>query len=131
MPAPSPGHPPSEGVLRSGPALRAALSVTLGALLTISPARTAKAGDILRGGAFSVTASSHTTTGASNGMTPAQAAAAATAKDRLARTTQALQAMQAMQAAARNLARSGGNNLGLDPNHAGKQLPNIPNGLAT
>ena len=49
--------------------------------------------------------------------------------DSLARTAQALQAVQAMQTAARNLARSGPNNLGLDPNHPGIQLPNVPNGL--
>ncbi len=52
-----------------------------------------------------------------------------TASDSLARTALALQAVQAMQTAARNLARSGPNNLGLDPNHPGAQLPNVPNGL--
>jgi filamentous hemagglutinin family protein len=36
-----------------------------------------------------------------------------------------------MQNAARGLAAGGPSNLGLDPNHPGKQLPNVPDGLAT
>ena len=55
--------------------------------------------------------------------------AAINARDVLARTTQAMKAVQAMQSAARDAALKGSNNLGLDPNHAGKQLPNVPNGL--
>jgi filamentous hemagglutinin family protein len=45
------------------------------------------------------------------------------------RATQAIQAMQAVQNAARNLAVTGPNNLGADPNHPGQLLPNVPNGL--
>src|SRR5213075_630501 len=46
----------------------------------------------------------------------------------LARTTQALKSVKGMQEAARQMAR-GQNNLGLDPNHPGQPLPNVPNGL--
>ena len=55
--------------------------------------------------------------------------ARANANDTLARATQALQAFRVMQAAARNIAISGPNNLGADPNHPGQALPNVPNGL--
>ena len=34
-----------------------------------------------------------------------------------------------MQSVAQNIAQNGPNNLGLDPNHPGQQLPNVPNGL--
>ena len=39
--------------------------------------------------------------------------------------------VQTMQSDARNVAQNGPNNLGLDPNHPGQQLPNVPNGLTT
>src|SRR5450756_1731601 len=39
--------------------------------------------------------------------------------------------MQSVQNAARNLAFAGPNNLGMDPNHPGQLLSNVPNGLNT
>ncbi len=53
------------------------------------------------------------------------------AQDVLARTTQAIKAMSAMQSAARKLAMSGPNNLGVNPNNPTHTLPNVPNGLNT
>jgi filamentous hemagglutinin family protein len=89
-----------------------------------------RGGDILRGGAtFSPPAPA--TANAASGSTATVAKLRAHEQDVLATTTRALQAVQAMQNAARNLAISGPSNLGLDPNHPGKQLPNVPNGLAT
>ena len=97
-------------------------------LLTVS--LPLQASDLLRGGS----------SGSSGGSAPAASGGAASgvatppaprASDSLARTAQALAAVQAMQAAARAAALSGPNNLGLDPNHAGKALPNVPDGLVT
>ena len=93
--------------------------------LSITPAH---AGDILRGG-FSARTAPATTSGSGNTATVARLRA--NEQDVLSRTTQALQAVQTMQSAARNMAQSGPNNLGLDPNHPGQQLPNVPNGLTT
>jgi filamentous hemagglutinin len=88
---------------------------------------TTDAGDILRGGMVTgAVPSAPARAPAAGNMQPASA----NRNDSLARTTQALQAVQAMQAAARDLAKKGPANLGLDPNHPGIQLPNIPNGLA-
>ena len=93
----------------------------------LSAGQVARADDILRGG--------HTASqaGASAGASGAASTAANTpvpkASDTLARTAQALAAVKAMQAAARSAAIAGPNNLGLDPNHAGKTLPNVPDGL--
>ena len=107
------------------PGVRAALSVGLGLYVTLA-SLSAEAGDILRGG--SATGSKPPSLG--GGLNPgAGGAAMGNARDALARTTQAMKAVQAMQNAARNAARRGPNNLGLDPNHAGIQLPNVPNGL--
>ena len=85
------------------------------------------AADILRGG----TAAGSSRSSASGGNTPSAGATAAPPKaaDTLARTAQAIAAVQAMQAAARTAAVAGANNLGLDPNHAGRTLPNVPDGL--
>ena len=87
-----------------------------------------QATDILRGG----TASSSGAGGAAGGggFPPVAIAAQPKAADTLARTSQAIAAVQAMQAAARTAALGGANNLGLDPNHAGRTLPNVPDGLA-
>src|SRR5271165_1179368 len=87
----------------------------------------ANAGDILRGGFSARTAPATTTSGSGN--TAMVARLRANEQDILSRTTQALQAVQAMQSAAQNIAQNGPNNLGLDPNHPGQQLPNVPNGL--
>lgn len=65
--------------------------------------------------------------GVGNGGNPG--VVGASGRDSLARTTQALQAVRAMQTSARALATSGPNNLGLNPNQPGVQLPNVPNGL--
>lgn len=90
----------------------------------------AKGADLLR--AHFNSSSSNGGVSASYGATAATTAQGQTkANDVLSRTTQALQAAQAMQAAARNLAQSQANNAGLDPNHPGVQLPNVPNGLVT
>ena len=89
---------------------------------------TAQAGDILRGG-FSARTAPAIASGSGNTATVARLRA--NEQDVLSRTTQALQAVQVMQSAARNMAQNGPNNLGLDPNHPGQQLPNIPNGLTT
>src|SRR5271166_1671518 len=88
---------------------------------------TAHAGDILRGGFSARTAPATTTSGSGN--TAMVARLRANEQDILSRTTQALQAVQAMQSAAQNIAQNAPNNLGLDPNHPGRQLPNVPNGL--
>jgi len=88
----------------------------------------ANAGDILRGG-FSFRTAPANTSGSGNTATVARLRA--NEQDILSRTTQAIQAVQAMQNAARNIAQNGPNNLGLDPNHPGQQLPNVPNGLVT
>src|SRR5580692_3963580 len=89
---------------------------------------TAQAGDILRAG-FSARTAPANTSGSGNTATVARLRA--NEQDVLSRTTQALQAVQAMQSAAQNIAQNGPNNLGLDPNHPGQQLPNVPNGLTT
>ena len=89
---------------------------------------TVRAGDILRGGTAAIQsdpaapANGATTSGASTAPTPK-------ASDSLARTTAAIAAVQAMQAAARSAAIAGPANLGTDPIHLGKQLPNVPDGL--
>src|SRR5271157_5512523 len=88
---------------------------------------TAQAGDIIRGGFSARTAPATTTSGSGN--TAMVARLRANEQDILSRTTQALQAVQAMQSAAQNIAQNAPNNLGLDPNHPGRQLPNVPNGL--
>ncbi len=87
-----------------------------------------QAADILRGG---ITSAGSGSAGASAGNSasvvanPAQPKAA----DTLARTAQAIAAVQAMQVAARTAAVAGANNLGFDPNRAGRMLPNVPDGL--
>jgi filamentous hemagglutinin len=90
---------------------------------------TGQAGDILRGGAGS--GQSRGTASETGNPTAAAVQAGVNGLDTLARTTQALNAVQAMQAAAHTAAARGANNLGLDPNHPGQQLPNVPNGLTT
>jgi filamentous hemagglutinin family protein len=62
----------------------------------------------------------------------AQAAAAALqSQAALARASQSIQAMMAVQARARAMAAAGPNNLGLDPNHPGQLLLNVPDGMST
>lgn len=99
----------------------------LGVAFVLSATQLASAADLLRaasggsanaGGGLSAT-----------GIVPVAQPALPRASDSLARTAQAIQAIQAMQAAARAAAVSGPNNLGADPNHAGKTLPNVPDGL--
>ncbi len=88
-----------------------------------------RAGDILRGGSATVVPDA-----AADGVAMSRGGIAqprSNAPDTLARTAQALQAVQAMQAAARAAAVAGANNLGSDPNHAGRILPNVPDGLTT
>jgi len=97
----------------------------VGALVGILPVQGA---DILRGGAAGGSGASGNSAGASAAGT-AGSAAQPKASDSLARTAQAIAAVQAMQAAARSAAQTGANNLGLDPNRAGRTLPNVPDGL--
>ena len=86
----------------------------------------ARAGDLLRGGAAYGTLNP---SGSAPATSAAQAQVRATNNDVLAKTTQALQAVQAMQIAAQKAAQASANNAGLDPNHPGQLLPNVPNGL--
>lgn len=109
-------------------ALSVAFSTVLGAILTFSTAGDLQAGDILRGGAVSG-APARSAPVAGGGVAPTTAKVRANAKDTLARTTQAIQAVKAMQSSARETAIKGPNNLGLNPVR-GRQLPNVPNGLA-
>lgn len=86
-----------------------------------------RAGDILRGGAAAKMRQTDPSIGAA---VKSQQQARASQQDALAKTAQALQAVKAMQAKAREIAaRQGVNKLGLDPNHPGQRLPNVPNGL--
>ncbi len=101
--------------------------VAVASALTVS--LTVRAGDILRGGSATIVAGAAPAAGGgvtAGGATPPLPSAA----DTLARTAQAIAAVQAMQAAARSAATAGANNLGLDPNHPGATLPNVPDGLA-
>ena len=88
----------------------------------------ARAGDLLRGGASAGARGSAPTAFGANPAITNQARKNAT--DTLARTTEALKSVEAMQAAARAAAIAGPNHLGPDPNHPGQLLPNVPNGLA-
>lgn len=97
------------------------------AFALIAIALDASAGDLLRGGA--ATMKRNPTTASEQATASATDALRANAKDSLARTTNALNAIRAMQAAARAAALSGANNLGLDPNHPGLTLPDVPDGL--
>src|ERR1700759_2516408 len=110
---------------RPGPILRA-LSIGLVLFLAVPPRFTLLAGDILRGGTPS---GQPRGSAAGNPTAAAVQAGAPNAGDTLARTTQALNAVRAMQTSARAAAKAGPNNLGIDPNHAGQHLPNVPNGL--
>ena len=99
----------------------------IGVLVILSACLIAKAGDILRGGSSS---SANSPASAAVGGNPAaMAQLKSNAKEILSRAAQALQSAQALQQAARNQAQNGFNNLGLDPNHPGRQLSNVPNGL--
>ena len=88
----------------------------------------ARAGDLLRGGASAGARGSAPTAFGANPAITNQARKNAT--DTLARTTEALKSVEAMQAAARAAAIVGPNHLGPNPNHPGQLLPNVPNGLA-
>lgn len=118
----------SSGVRR--PAGRLALWSTVAcAILAVGTAAPVYGGDILRGGAAKPNAKR--ADAGDQATATAAAQARANAKDALSRTTQALNAAKAMQAAAQAAAAArGANNLGLDPNHPGLMLPDVPNGLA-
>ena len=104
------------------------LALVLAVIITGVPPQAIDAGDILRGGAVFGAARNGTQTGSTNPGTTT--GPTTNGQDALARTTQALQAVRAMQAAAHDAAVHGAANLGLDPNHPGLVLPNVPNGLA-
>lgn len=125
-----PRHAPAGTYVANNPASQAALALALGVAVTLTPGRGAYARDILRGGG-SVKTSTASVQGANaaNAASAEAAALATNAKDTLRRTTQALQAIQTLQRTARAAAVSGVNNLGADPNHAGRQLTDVPNGL--
>lgn len=95
-------------------------------ICTLATTIVVNAGDILRGGSAGAV-----TPGTSSGLNtpPPVTPNAGHGNDSLARTTQAIQAVQAMQAAARNLATSGANNLGQNPNNPSQVLPDVPDGL--
>ena len=117
----------SSRINRRPGAIQSTLALFLTLFLAVPPRFTLLAGDILRGGGR--TPQSHSTAPETGNPTAAAVQAGLNGHDTLARTTQALQAVQAMQAAAHAAAVAGANNLGLDPNHPGQQLPNVPNGL--
>jgi filamentous hemagglutinin family protein len=100
--------------------------VALVCFLNLQLGTTVRAGDILRGGSAMSQRRANTP---GNPTAASVEADVPNASDTLAQTTQALAAVRAMQAAAQTAARSGANNLGLDPNHPGQRLPNVPNGL--
>jgi len=86
----------------------------------------ALAGDLLRGGFTAA----HTGSTVPGSFTPPSVAQARkNANDVLARTTSAIQSVTAMQSAARALALTGANNLGINPNNPTQSLPAVPNGL--
>lgn len=102
--------------------------LTLAVAMVLLSAGGAHAGDILRGGApMGPRPGGKGTAGPVNA---AAELARTNAKDALARTTQALRSVKAMQESARAAAIKGPNFLGADPNHAGRNLPNVPDGLA-
>jgi len=110
---------------------RSALSgMCLGMLLLIPVSGKVYARDILRGGNFSSSAANTGSSGTSTAATQTATQLRIRAQDKLARTTQALTAVKQMQDAARAIASSSVRNLGMDPNHSGQRLPNVPNGLA-
>jgi filamentous hemagglutinin family protein len=117
-------HPSQPRRLFNHAALLAGTSAL--ALLLVMPV--AHARQLGRGAVSSATVNAAVTS-----ITSAQQAAAMTQQSMqsLVRATQAIQAMQAVQNAARNAALAGPNNLGMDPNHPGLQLPNVPDGLGT
>ena len=84
--------------------------------------------DILRGGSATIVTDPANAAGGS-ASAPRAAAPLPKASDSLARTAAAIAAVQAMQAAARTAATAGANNLGADPIHLGRTLPNVPDGL--
>lgn len=104
---------------------RAIAPAALGALLLLGV--TADAGDILRGGS-PVTQTRRNATAGSNAGADLASQTQANASDRLARTTRALMAMKNFEAAAQKVAQSANARIA-DPNHPGKLLPVVPNGL--
>lgn len=116
-----------------------AVAVAAAATLLPGPVPVAVAADILRQGfaAPAATPQSQTESGTGTGSgAEAAAAARVNAADMLARNTLALQSVEAMQAAARALAISGANNLGVNPNFGAANpnmtnptLPDVPDGL--
>jgi filamentous hemagglutinin family protein len=103
------------------------LSAALGVCFTLAATLTTQARDLLRPGSGPAAGSQGSSAGSVAAAETAQARA--NALDILTRTSQAIQSVQAMQNAARNLAGSGPNNLGKNPNNPAQQLPNVPNGL--
>lgn len=108
-------------------ATRLALVLLLGMGALHFESRSARAGDVLRGRGGVAPVDSATAAQAA-GAAAAQAAAQQ-AQESLSRTTRSIQALRDAQAAARAAARIGATNLGIDPNHPGQLLPNVPNGL--
>jgi hypothetical protein len=98
------------------------------ALLSLLIGWPAWAGEITRSAAPTAANPVASPTNAANAAAMAQRTQRAA--ERLSRTTQTLQALQAAQSAARAAALNGPNNLGLNPNQPGVQLPDVQNGLA-
>ena len=103
-------------------------SILLSIVLPVVFTTTGYGSDILRQSSTSSTSTGSGSSTSTSSSSPV-ASVSSPAQDLLARTAQAIAAVQAMQIAAHSTAASGANNLGLDPNHAGLTLPNVPNGL--
>ena len=103
-------------------------SILLSIVLPVVFTTTGYGSDILRQSSTSSTSTGSGSSTSTSSSSPV-ASVSSPAQDLLARTAQAIAAVQAMQIAAHSTAASGVNNLGLDPNHAGLTLPNVPNGL--
>jgi filamentous hemagglutinin family protein len=121
---------PGERTVRPGLLSRAVLLTSVSALALLVHALPAEARCI---GPCGGVASSAIAAAASAAIGSVQQAAAVTQQsmNSLTRATLAIQAMQAAQSAARAMAQAGPNNLGVDPNHPGQMLPNVPNGLVS
>ncbi len=118
---------PHSPALRHSSLAHCIFRIVFALAVAISPPQAIDAGDILRGGATFGAAPGPNKTGGA--VPPVTSGGNTSGQDALARTTQAVQAVRAMQATAHDAAIRGAANLGLDPNHPGFVLPNVPNGL--
>ena len=108
------------------PPTNATFAAAVGVMITLTAASRSAAGrEIIRGAP-----SGPSPTVNADSRASAQAAGIGMrVQDTLARTAQTLAAIQAMQTAARKVAQSRAGNPGADPNHPGKLLPSVADGL--